>query len=110
MKNTIQNAKIDGFNILIDEFGTLTINLILDYGNMLQMFGGHALYLPFGFKNHAKQSVFGHFLFKILELTDSKNINEIVGKTIRVHSGYSEVSGIGHIIKDLWFYPNKDLT
>ena len=105
----IKNAIIESATITNDDHGLLTSWLTLDYGGSGQGFGGFALYLPDLFKNHRKQDSYcGHFIWKVMEIADVNEWGKLKGKPIRVKSEHSKVYGIGHFIKDNWFYPEKD--
>jgi hypothetical protein len=104
-----QNAIIESIKIEIGPYGCLTIWLILDYGGVSQGFGGHALYLPSSFKHHKRESVVGHFIYRVLEIAGVAEWDELVGKAIRARSDNDVVDAIGHIVKDDWFCPRSDL-
>jgi len=109
MKRYIRNAIIEDAYILIDH-GALSSWVMLNYEAGGQGFGGYALYLPKTFThNMGIQGYAGHFIYRTMEIAGVKKWNHLKGKTVRVDSDYSKVYGIGHIIKDIWFYPTKEL-
>ena len=105
----IKNAVIKDARITKAD-GYLGVWLELDYGGVCQGFGGYALYLPKSCKNHDLKSIAGHFLYRILEIADIDSWSSLKGKTIRVDSENIKIHGIGHIVKDDWFYPGKDFS
>lgn len=104
----IRNAIINNATLEIDDHGVLTVWLYLNYGGSGQGFGGYALYLPDGFKHHNIWGVAGHFIYRILQIADVKNWDQLQGKTIRVKQDDRSVYAIGHIVKDDWFCPKED--
>ena len=47
------------------------------------------------------------FVEGVLKAVDVQNWEDLVGKNVRVDHHNSGVDGIGHIVKDQWFYPRK---
>ena len=105
----IQNAIIENASITNDNHGCLSAWIQLDYGGTGQAFGGYALYLPKSFAHHKKESMAGHFIFRVMEIAGVSSWDQLVGKTIRVKATYTEVEAIGHIVKDNWFNPREEL-
>ena len=106
----IKNAIIESARIDIGDRGFLDCNLSLDYGGCGQGFGGYVLYLPKSWKHHELKSVAGHFIFRIMEIADVTEWSKLNGRSIRVDAEWHKIHGIGHIIKDDWFYPAMDLS
>lgn len=105
----IKNAIIEKTTITIEDHGSLTIWLQLDYGDCgHQGFGGYALYLPKSFKHYKMESVTGHFMFRCMEIAGVEKWSDMQGKTIRVKATHNGVQAIGHIIKNDWFDPKAD--
>lgn len=102
---TIESAEIDG-----DCHGLLSAWVYLDYGGAGQGFGGYVLYLPKSFTHHELKSHAGHFIYRVLEVAGVEKWSDLKGKTVRVDADYSSVKGIGHIVKDDWFYPDIDFS
>ena len=108
---TIKNAVIESAKITSDDHGCLSAWLMLDYGDCgHQGFGGYALYLPKSFSHHKMHSVAGHFIWRVMEVAGVTEWEKLKGKTIRVDSEHVGIEGIGHIVKDDWFYPGKDFA
>lgn len=110
MINEIKNAIITSAEIMVEDHGSLTVWLHLDYDGMGQGFGGYALYLPKTYTHHNILGTAGHFIFRCLEIAGVEKWDQLKGKAIRVDSCHSGITGIGHIIKDDWFYPKKDFA
>lgn len=105
----IKNAVITSAIITCKERGFLDCWLTLDYGGAGQGFGGYCLYLPKSFNHHSLNSPAGHFIFRVMEIAGVEDWADLKGKTIRVQADHSHVRAIGHIIKDDWFFPEKDM-
>jgi len=107
----IKNAIIKNTRLSIENYGCLTAWLELDYGGCEQGFGGYMLYLPKSFKHHRLESVTGHFIYRVLEVAGVSSWDDLVGKSIRVNSSANDkIVEIGHIIKDIWFNPEMELS
>jgi hypothetical protein len=105
------NAIIAGASIGIEENGSLTAWITLDYGGSGQGFGGFALYLPESFAHHAWDAPpAGHFIYRILQVAGVEGWSDLVGKTVRVRAEHSGVQAIGHIVKDDWFDPRAEFA
>lgn len=114
MSGFIKNAIIESVSITSDDHGCLSSWLSLDYGGSGQGFGGYALYLPQSYSHHELMSVAGHWLWRCMEIAGVTSWDKMIGKTIRVKMDTEDLSaaivGIGHIIKDDWFYPRVDFA
>lgn len=104
----IENAIIKSTKIGIER-GVLTLWLVLDYDGACQCFGGYVLYLPRNYDNPNGHRT-GHCIYRILETVGVSNWSDLEGKTVRVDSNLCGVYGIGHIVKDIWFYPDKEFN
>jgi hypothetical protein len=109
--SVIMNAVIESAEINDAERGMLTAWLNLSYGGTAQAFGGYALYLPKSYKHHAKLSHAGHFIWRCMEIAGATSWDDVAGKTIRVEKEdeWGAIIRIGHIIKDDWFDPKKEM-
>ena len=107
----IENAIIKSVSIKNDDHGLLTAWIDLEYNRGRQSFGGYALYLPDSFK-HSKDlgNYAGHFIWRCMEVADVHEWGKMVGKTIRVarEDKFDTIKAIGHIIKEIWFYPEQE--
>lgn len=107
---SIKNAIITKAIITNDDHGLLSAWLTLDYGGTGQGFGGYSLYLPKSFTHHKIESFAGHFIWRCMEIAGVSEWSQLPGKSIRVDGGHGGIDGIGHIVKDDWFYPKKDFS
>ena len=114
MTRSIKNAVIEDMQLSIDRGFILSVQLELYYGDnntdgvTHQRFGGYVLHLSESASHHSLKSVAGHFILRCMEVAGVEDWNKLKGKSIRVDSDYKKVYGIGHIIKNDWFYPKKD--
>ena len=104
----IRNAVIESASITNDDHGLLSAWLYLEYGGVGQGFGGYALYLPKSFKHYGGPNLCGHFIWRVMEIAGVSKWDQLRGKTIRAQATHSGVEAIGHIVKDDWFWPEKD--
>lgn len=105
----IENAIISGTSLSIDR-GCLTCYIHLQHEGAGQSFGGHVLYLPESYKSHSKLSFAGHFIYKVMQIADVTEYENLKGKCIRVMRDDTDIHSIGHIIKDIWFTPKEDFA
>jgi hypothetical protein len=111
-----QNAIITSVDLSIEDHGSLTACVFLEFDGGGQGFGGHALYLPKSFKHHNEGGNYaGHFLFRVMEIAGVEHWDKLVGKAIRVrHDVKGEsilgatIHSIGHIVKNDWFNPEEE--
>ena len=106
-----KNAVIESTMLGIEDHGILTCFLNLNYGGSGQGFGGYGLD---GF-DKAKDKRIGtawgmEFVRRVLETMEVDSWEKLSGKHCRVISDNGKVYKIGHIIKDRWFDPEKDLA
>lgn len=105
----IKNAIIESTEICIDDHTALNGWLHLKHDLGSQEFKGHLLYLNESFINYNILSRAGHWLYRVLEIADVKNWNQLIGKAIRIkHNAHKDIIAIGHIIYDDWFEPGED--
>ena len=111
----IKNAQIKSTMLGYEDHGILTCSICLDYGDSSgQSFGGYTLDAPRKdpagkFLGRFGTAYGAEFIAKILNTVGVQTWEELKGNHIRADSEYTEVLGIGHITKDLWFYPKKDM-
>jgi hypothetical protein len=100
-----KNAIVKSVGLSNGDHGCLSAWLHLDYGGSGQGFGGFMLYSP-----KAKEPSFcGHFIWRCLEIAGVTEWNDIPGKSVRVKCNSGLVTAIGHIVKDDWFDPKKEI-
>lgn len=103
-----RNAVIEGAKLCIENGGILTAWLTLDYGGAGQGFGGFALALSKDFlhQDPPREGVFcGQFLLRVLQIAGVEEWSALPGRTIRADAEDTKIHGIGHIVKNDWFYP-----
>jgi len=105
-----RNAIIKSARITTEDHGLLTVWIDLDYGGVLQGFGGFSLYLPKSFTHHKIESAAGHFIFRVMEIAGVGKWDALPGKAIRVKTDHTSIREIGHIIKEDWFCPREDFA
>jgi hypothetical protein len=93
----ITNAKIARTSLDIER--CLTAWLTLEFKSGSQAFGGYVLGGEWGCQ----------FIRSILETVGVESWEALPGKYIRVERDYLKIYRIGHIIKESWFDPSKDL-
>lgn len=117
----IENAKIEDAKIIIERGFILTVWLSLGYDGSGQGFGGYALGgAPFtdnALNNHKDQpNLAADFITHVMAIADVEDWSKLPGKIIRVRRGEGfggEIKGIGHPVKNIWYFPSKamkDLT
>jgi hypothetical protein len=77
-----------------------SIWLILDYGGAGQGFGGYT---------HMDSEKGIQFIKEVLRVVGVSQWEELIGQMCRVRATRHGVRAIGHIMKDEWFTPMKDL-
>ena len=111
MDDEIVNARIKSARITNADHGCLTIWIDLDYGSAGQGFGGYNLYSPAMWEsidNNAHKNYAGHWIWRVMEVAEVNDWNDLKGKTVRVEIRNGLVYKIGHILKDKWFCPKEE--
>ncbi len=117
--NEIKNAVIESTFLGKEGHGILSSMLTLDYGGSCQGFGGYGFDKPIkddqdNFLRREGTAYGCEFINRILETLDVESWEKLKGTHLRVVTKgdffNSKIQGIGHIIKDKWFYPEKDLS
>ena len=104
----IKNAIIESATLDIGDRGFLQSWIFCDYGGVVQGFGGYVLYLPKSFHHHEIMSHAGHWIQRCMEISGVSEWSKMKGRSIRCHIENGLIKGIGHIIKDDWFFPSID--
>lgn len=110
-KREITNAVIESAHIKFERGFILTVWISLDYGGSGQGFGGYVLggdpnHDSKAARHHEQQNIAAEWIGQILSIGGVEDWNDLKGKVIRVdHEPFGKIYGIGHAIKDRWFYP-----
>ncbi|MFT3987229.1 hypothetical protein [Aestuariivirga sp.] len=110
MEKEILNAIICSASIDDGDRGILNSMIDLDYGGAHQGFGGYCLYLPKSYSNNSQSASFnyaGVWIWRVMEVAGVTRWKDLPGKTVRADIREGMIYGIGHIIKDDWFYPKE---
>lgn len=109
----IVNAQIKSTFLGREDHGIFTAILRLDYGSSQQVFGGYTLNPSSADKDIGNDSnvyAFGiNFLMNILDTLEIEDWEHLPGTLIRVGKRTLDSAfdfGIGHYLKDNWFYPS----
>jgi len=106
----IKNARIESVSLGYEDHGILTCMLHLDYGGSGQGFGGYVLdYYNKDIEERVGTAYGMEFIILILKTVGVEKWEDLVGKNIRVKAEDTKIIAIGHILKDNWFEPGKDL-
>ena len=106
-----KNAVIESTMLGIEDHGIMTCFLYLNYGGSGQGFGGYGLDGFDKAKDKRVGTAWGmEFVRRVLETFEVDSWEKLSGKHCRVVADYGKVYRIGHIIKERWFDPEKDLA
>lgn len=99
----IQNARIEGTFLGIEDHGILTFMIRLEYASGVQSFGQYML----DYRDKEKDEIVGNaqgfvLIRRVLEVVGVDSWEKLRGKTIRADADYGKVYRIGNIIKDEW--------
>jgi hypothetical protein len=98
----IQNAIIQSVEITNKDHDMLLVWINLKFKDYNQGFGGYELYSPRFKIVHNKA---GYFMYRLLQLADVHEWNQLKGKPIRVKSEGQQIIALGHIVNDDWYCP-----
>jgi hypothetical protein len=112
------NAIISSVSLGYEDHGILTCWLCLKQKGSGQCFGGWCLDTAPKKDEHGhyygdrQPSVYcGFWVKRILETVGVRNWEDLVGKhVIVVGEEFGEITGIGHITDDKWFFPKKEIA
>ena len=98
----IRNAKIEDTMLGIEDHGCFTFWLHLSWDSASQAFGGWAM-----------GDASGHYdsttmIKRVLKIVGVDKWEDLKGKFIRIDSEHFKINGIGNLLKDEWFYPEKE--
>lgn len=103
MLDGIHNAVIKSTTLDIGERGCLIAWIDLDYGGSCQSFGGTVLYK----EPKDTHNFCGYFISSALESVGVSRWEKLPGTPVRVSLEDGLVRGIGHYLKDEWFYSSE---
>ena len=107
----IENAIID-FGWISIEHGVLTATLQLRRGKgTIMSFGGFSLYHPereFLNTNKPEPNYTGHFIYQVLRVVGVEAWDDLKCKAVRIAEDGGRVVGLGNMIKEEWFFPERD--
>jgi hypothetical protein len=110
----IQNARITGTMLGVEDHGILSAFVHLDYGGTGQGFGGYSLdATPAERSAHSKRrphAACGLFVARVLEVIGVDTWEELKGKSVRVRTEDGLVVALGHYLLDKWFEPRVELA
>jgi len=103
------NALIESTMLGVEDHGILSCFLHLKYDGSGQGFGGYSLDTYNG--KEREGTAWGmEFVRRILEVLEADKWEDLPGMYLRAKHTWSKVSEIGHITKDKWFNPERDLA
>ena len=102
------NAIVTDYSLYLHNGFALTLTIGLKYGDGFecQCFGDWVLQSA---NKKEYLSPAGFYIKRVMEICGAENIEDIVGKYIRVKHTSNKVYAIGNIIDDDWFNPVEDL-
>lgn len=105
----IQNAKISDTRLGYEDHGILTVSLTTESDPFTQGFGGYALDSYRKDKEERVGTEYGmQFVISIMRTLEVENWEDVRGQLIRIDKSHNKIHGIGHLLKDKWFYPDDD--
>ena len=101
------NAIITAASLSIGHYNSLSMDITVERPDgSFQGFGGYCLAKPDS--EEITPDYTGTYILKMLKVTDCKDIESMVGKAVRISLDNDRIIGIGHIIKNIWFYPQQE--
>lgn len=108
----VRNAIISRAWLGLNDRNFLDCMITLDYGGSGQGFGGYTLLLGPKYKHYESSrtgpNYGGVFIDQVLRVSGASEWGELIGRTVRVQQDNGKVHGIGHIVKDKWFFPDAE--
>lgn len=99
----IRNAKIADTYLGIEDHGMLTFFITLDYGGVIQGFGGWRLD-SLGLESKLN---LGNLIRDILNNLEVGSWEDLKGKPVRAKIENGSISEIGHFLNDDWVNPKN---
>ncbi len=108
MPREIRNAIIESTSLGYEDHNIFTCMLYTASNGAGQGFGGYCLDQWDGSARIG--SKYGmEFIIQVMDTLGVRNWEDLKGVHLRVDADYNKIHGIGHIIKNKWFYPERDL-
>lgn len=108
----IRNAKISSTTLgpRASDGRCFSLWVSLEWKGGGQGFGGFTLDAWNEAANRRTGGAWGmEFIAQLLEAVGVESWDELIGKHVRIDHEPTKILGIGHIIDEKWFYPEKDL-
>jgi len=100
------NAIIKRTSLGFEDHGLMTAYLHLEQPGAGQGFGGYRLDAP----KDAPSPMATFFIARVLRTVGVDDWEQLPGKHVRVvGEDFGKILGIGHILEDKWFYPEKEI-
>ncbi len=110
MPEDIGNAVIGDVFFGLEDHGLLTCVISVDYGGSGQGFGNYMLGNK-DLKTTLKQPNYaGAFVVGVLRTLEKEDLGKLSGTPVRVKRENGLILGLGHFIKDKWFFPREMLA
>lgn len=95
----------------IEGHGIFSAYLQLEFDGSGQSFGGYALDQYNKERKERVGTAYGmEFIRRVMDVVGVESWEALKGKHVRVDHDHSKIYGIGHITKNRWFYPERDLN
>lgn len=105
-----KNAVITSTSLGAEDHGIFTVSLCLEYESGVQCFGGYAMDSYDKIKKRRVGTAYGlEFIKRVMDTVGVTEWSQLAGKHIRAEAEHIKVHAIGHIVKDKWFNPERDL-
>lgn len=109
-RDGVHNAIIESASLGAERGFVLDSWIHVDYGGSGQGFGGFALYLGESSAHHSVSSPAGHWIWRVMQVAGVESWTALKGRSIRCRVESGRIVAIGHIIKDIWFEPEREFA
>ena len=107
MQGVIENAQIESTQLGKEDHGIFTCMLHLSFGGTGQGFGGYCFDTWSESERKRVATIYGmKFIMALMETLEVTTWEGLKGVYCRADHSHSKVYGIGHLLKDKWFYPD----
>lgn len=105
---TIKNAEVANADVFIEDHGILTFMIDIKMGSTHIGFGGYYMDEHIEGSELRSGNFYGPALLRqFLDTVGVSKVSQLKGKFLRVDDDGHKLKGIGHIVEDRWFYPDK---